>query len=70
MGIGMSKNLQKHLNSISALPLSYTNRTLSRGAALEALGGVPCQSIAEVVRKSDIIFSSVGIPSQDIESEL
>jgi hypothetical protein len=26
---------------------------------LEALGGVPCQSVAEVVKKADIIFSSV-----------
>ena len=61
MGIGMAKNLQRHLNGTGAGPLVYTNRTLSRGAALEELGGVPCQSIAEVVKNADIIFSSVGI---------
>ena len=66
MGIGMAKNLQKRLNSIGAAPLVYTNRTLSRGAALEELGGISCQSIAEVVRKADIIFSSVGIPLQEM----
>lgn len=60
MGIGMASNLQKHLNAIGETPLSYTNRTLSRGAALEELGGVPCQTVAEVVKKVDIIFLSIS----------
>lgn len=64
MGTGMAKNLQRHLNSTGETPLSYTNRTLSRGEALEELGGIPCESIAEVVKRSDIIFSSVGVASE------
>jgi 3-hydroxyisobutyrate dehydrogenase-like beta-hydroxyacid dehydrogenase len=66
MGISMAKTLQKHLSSIGAPPLSYTNRTLSRGAALEALGGIPCQTIGQVVGKTDIIFSSVGPPRNEV----
>ena len=59
MGIGMSKNLQKYLASISARPLIYTNRTISRGEPLEALGAVPVKSVGEVAKKSDIVFSCV-----------
>lgn len=59
MGIGMAKNLQKHLKATNGLPLCYTNRTLARGAPLKELGGRPCESIAEVVESSDIIFTSV-----------
>jgi hypothetical protein len=57
----MAKNLQKYLNTIGAAPLLYTNPTLSRGAALERLGGVPGQSIADAVKHADIIFTSVRI---------
>lgn len=71
MGIGMSKNLQKYLSSISAPPLIYTNRTLSRGESLAALGAAPVQSVGEVAKKSDIIFSCVcscGIPNGDYDN--
>lgn len=61
MGIGMSKNLQKHLSSIAAPPLIYTNRTLSRGDAIKALGAVPAQSVGELAKTCDIIFSCVGV---------
>ena len=67
MGIGMAKNLQKHLKTTGALALCFTNRTISRGAPLEDLGGVPCNSVAEVVRKSDIIFSSVELSCGELE---
>ncbi|KAG9233286.1 6-phosphogluconate dehydrogenase [Amylocarpus encephaloides] len=60
MGIGMSKNLQKYLITISAPPLIYTNRTLSRGESLKELGGIPVESVEEVAKKSEIIFSCVS----------
>lgn len=60
MGIGMSKNLHKYLQSTNSLPLIYTNRTLSRGADLQAQGAVPVETVKEVAEKSDIIFSCVS----------
>lgn len=63
MGIGMSKNLQKYLASVSAPPLIYTNRTLSRGEPLDALGAVPAPSVGDVAKKSEIIFSCVSGPT-------
>tara|TARA_R110002060_G_scaffold27289_6_gene37136 strand:+ start:144 stop:389 length:246 start_codon:yes stop_codon:yes gene_type:complete len=63
MGIGMSKNLQKYLASTSAPALLYTNRTLSRGESLKALGAVPFETVKEVASKSEIIFSCVRSPT-------
>ncbi|EFX03112.1 6-phosphogluconate dehydrogenase family protein [Grosmannia clavigera kw1407] len=60
MGIGMSMNLQKHLSSTGAPSLIYTNRTLSRGKDLQALGAIPVETVAEVTTKSSIIFSCVS----------
>lgn len=60
MGIGMAKNLQKYLTSVSAPALIYTNRTLARGEALKELGGVPVETVTEVAKKSSIIFSCVS----------
>lgn len=59
MGIAMAKNLQRHVASCGLPALRYTNRTMSRGASLEGLGGVPCDSIAELLRDTDIVFISV-----------
>ena len=59
MGLGMSKNLQKYLSSISAPPLIYTNRTLPRGESLKELGAVPAETVGDVAKKSDISFSCV-----------
>lgn len=64
MGIGMSKNLQRYLQRTNAPALIYTNRTLSRGVDLEALGGKPLTTIGEVAQKSDIIFSCVSSPDK------
>lgn len=61
MGIGMSKNLQKHLSITDALPLVYTNRTLSRGEPLESLGAIPVETVGEVAQRSNIIFSCVSV---------
>jgi 3-hydroxyisobutyrate dehydrogenase-like beta-hydroxyacid dehydrogenase len=60
MGIGMAKNLQKHLTATSSPPLIFTNRTLSRGDSLKDIGGIPITTVTEVARKSDIIFSCVS----------
>lgn len=59
MGIGMSTNLQQHLSSAGAPALLFTNRTLSRGDSLKELGAIPVESVSEVAKKSDIIFSCV-----------
>ncbi|KAL3421321.1 6-phosphogluconate dehydrogenase [Phlyctema vagabunda] len=60
MGIGMAKNLQKYLTSVSAPALVYTNRTLSRGEPLDAIGGLAVSTVTEVAKKSEIIFSCVS----------
>jgi 3-hydroxyisobutyrate dehydrogenase-like beta-hydroxyacid dehydrogenase len=60
MGLGMATNLHKYTKNNSMPPLSYTNRTLSRGDSLRALGATPKSSVSELVRSSDIIFSSVS----------
>lgn len=61
MGLAMATNLQRHLKSLGARDLHYTNRTLSRGAPLQDdLGAVPCASIADLVASSDIIFLSLS----------
>ncbi|CAI6241581.1 unnamed protein product [Periconia digitata] len=60
MGLAMATNMQKHLSEKSLPPLHYTNRTLSRGDLLKSIGGIPCQTVAEVVQNSDLIFISVS----------
>jgi len=66
MGPAMAKNLQSHLKTIGLPEICYTNRTMSRGVTLEALGGRPYESIAVVAQKSDIIFSSVCIGDPEL----
>ncbi|KAF7562885.1 hypothetical protein G7046_g1245 [Stylonectria norvegica] len=72
MGIGMAKNLQGCLNSSKALPLVYTNRTLSRGDTLKEIGALPVETVTEVARKSDVIFSCVSNDAvlQDVTKEI
>lgn len=60
MGLGMATNLQRHLSQLGAPPLHYHNRTMSRGQALQDLGGVPCESIADLVSNSSAIFLSLS----------
>ncbi|KAJ9133750.1 6-phosphogluconate dehydrogenase family protein [Pleurostoma richardsiae] len=60
MGIGMSRNLQEYLKSSGAPNLIFTNRTLSRGQALQDLGAIPVETVGEVAKRSDIIFSCVS----------
>jgi hypothetical protein len=68
MGLNMAKNLPKHLNANQKRSLCFTNRIKSRGASLEELGGVPYNSIPEVVENSDIIFFPVGNQIQNCEN--
>jgi 3-hydroxyisobutyrate dehydrogenase-like beta-hydroxyacid dehydrogenase len=60
MGLGMSLNLQKYLQSNNLSPLRYSNRTLSKGDLLRDEGAIPEEKFEDVVRNSDVIFTMVG----------
>ncbi|KAJ5204589.1 Dehydrogenase multihelical [Penicillium cinerascens] len=60
MGLAMANNLQRHLAAKKALSLLYTNRTMSRGAPLKALGGIAEPSFDQLVSRSNIIFTMVA----------
>lgn len=60
MGIGMAVNLQKHISRSGAPSLRYHNRTMARGEPLQAIGGVPCSKVGDLVSKSDIVFLSLS----------
>ncbi|KAJ5817464.1 hypothetical protein N7447_009697 [Penicillium robsamsonii] len=60
MGSAMASNLQNYLHAQGQLPLRFWNRTACKGEALTSLGGVYCDSIADVVRDSAIIFISTS----------
>ncbi|KAL2003131.1 hypothetical protein VTN02DRAFT_4913 [Thermoascus thermophilus] len=60
MGLAMATNLQNHLKSRMGLNLVYSNRTLSRGAPLEAIGAVPEPSFERLVQRCSIIFTMVS----------
>lgn len=64
MGLAMAKNLQRHLAAQNALSLLYSNRTMSRGSPLQALGGTPEPDFKNVVSRSSIIFTMVSITPQ------
>lgn len=60
MGLAMASNLQRHLSTQKALSLLYSNRTISRGHALQALGGVPESNFQKLVSRCGIIFTMVN----------
>ncbi|KAL5333265.1 hypothetical protein BJX70DRAFT_72462 [Aspergillus crustosus] len=61
MGLAMATNLQKHLATKSSLnPLLYSNRTLSRGDPLKALGASSETSFPKLVAQCGIIFTMVS----------
>ncbi|CAG8112924.1 unnamed protein product [Penicillium salamii] len=60
MGQAMASNLQRHLATKKALSLIYSNRTMARGAPLQALGGVPEPNFEKLVSKCGIIFTMVS----------
>lgn len=59
MGLAMATNLQKHLVANKALPLIFSNRTLSRGKPLATLGAIEESSFDRVVARCGIIFTMV-----------
>ncbi|KAI9369199.1 NAD binding domain of 6-phosphogluconate dehydrogenase-domain-containing protein [Aspergillus egyptiacus] len=61
MGLAMASNLQKHLASKSAMgSLLYSNRTMSRGETLKALGAKPETNFSNLVTQCGIIFTMVS----------
>ncbi|KAF2121007.1 NAD binding domain of 6-phosphogluconate dehydrogenase-domain-containing protein [Lophiotrema nucula] len=60
MGLAMATNIQKYLIANDMPSLCYSNRTLSRGDSLQEIGGVPCQSVGELVQMCDVILISVS----------
>ncbi|KAJ5091513.1 Dehydrogenase multihelical [Penicillium alfredii] len=60
MGLAMASNLQRHLAAKKALNLIYSNRTMSRGAPLQALGAVAESSFEKLVTRCGIIFTMVA----------
>ena len=60
MGLAMARNLQRHLAAQKAANMLYSNRTMSRGDTLAALGGVPEPSFERVVAECGIIFTMVS----------
>lgn len=60
MGISMATNLQSHLTRQNATPLTYFNRTISKGDPLAQLGASPASSIGDLVSRSDIVFLSLS----------
>ncbi|OQE41094.1 hypothetical protein PENCOP_c005G00631 [Penicillium coprophilum] len=56
----MASNLQRHLASKKALSLVYSNRTMSRGTPLQALGAIPEPNFEKLVSKCGIIFTMVS----------
>ncbi|KAL4879392.1 NAD binding domain of 6-phosphogluconate dehydrogenase-domain-containing protein [Aspergillus karnatakaensis] len=61
MGLAMATNLQKHLATKSPLnALLYSNRTLSRGDPLKALGATPETDFSKLVAQCSIVFTMVS----------
>ncbi|KAL4977360.1 NAD binding domain of 6-phosphogluconate dehydrogenase-domain-containing protein [Aspergillus desertorum] len=61
MGLAMATNLQKHLATKSTLnSLLFSNRTMSRGNALKALGATAETDFRKLVHKCGIIFTMVS----------
>jgi 3-hydroxyisobutyrate dehydrogenase-like beta-hydroxyacid dehydrogenase len=57
MGLAMASNLQRHLARKS---LIFSNRTMARGAPLQALGAVPEHNFEKLVSQCGIIFTMVS----------
>ncbi|OTB09807.1 hypothetical protein K445DRAFT_78702 [Daldinia sp. EC12] len=60
MGNAMAKNIHQYLLSHGRQPLRFFNRTVLRGDTLATLGGVRCQSVAQLATESDLIFISAS----------
>ncbi|CAI7631198.1 unnamed protein product [Penicillium viridicatum] len=60
MGLAMASNLQRHVAAKKATSLIYSNRTMSRGSPLRALGAIPEHSFEKLVSQCGIIFTMVS----------
>ncbi|KAJ9486700.1 hypothetical protein VN97_g6637 [Penicillium thymicola] len=60
MGLAMASNLQRHVATKKATSLIYSNRTMSRGSPLRALGAIPEPSFEKLVSQCGIIFTMVS----------
>ncbi|KAJ5498137.1 hypothetical protein N7453_007188 [Penicillium expansum] len=60
MGLAMAQNVHRFLQQDRKSQLRFWNRTASRGAPLEALGAIGCESIAQLVAECDLIFISTS----------
>lgn len=60
MGLAMASNLQRHLATKKATSLIYSNRTMSRGSPLQALGAIPEPNFEKMVSQCGIIFTMVS----------
>ncbi|CAG8023045.1 unnamed protein product [Penicillium nalgiovense] len=60
MGLAMASNLQRHLATKKTLGLMYSNRTMSRGSPLQALGAIAEPNFEKVVSQCGIIFTMVS----------
>ncbi|KAJ5838193.1 uncharacterized protein N7525_003381 [Penicillium rubens] len=60
MGLAMAQNIQRFLQRDKKSQLRFWNRTASRGAPLELLGAIECESIAQLVIECDLIFISTS----------
>ncbi|KAJ5516527.1 hypothetical protein N7527_008087 [Penicillium freii] len=60
MGLAMASNLQRHVAAKKAISLIYSNRTMSRGSPLRALGAIPEPNFAKLVSQCGIIFTMVS----------
>ncbi|CAI7626648.1 unnamed protein product [Penicillium pancosmium] len=61
MGLGMSLNLQKYLQSNNLSPLLYSNRTLAKGDLLRDQGAQPEEKFEDLVQNSDVIFTMISM---------
>ena len=68
MGLAMASNLQRHLATKTALSLIYSNRTMSRGAPLQALGAIPEANFEKLVSQCGIIFTMVSRIRREMHS--
>ncbi|KAL3435383.1 NAD binding domain of 6-phosphogluconate dehydrogenase-domain-containing protein [Aspergillus tetrazonus] len=67
MGLAMATNLQKHLATKSTLnSLLYSNRTMSRGEPLKALGAKPETNFSKLVSQCGIIFTMDKVSNDDV----
>ncbi|KAL2834275.1 NAD binding domain of 6-phosphogluconate dehydrogenase-domain-containing protein [Aspergillus cavernicola] len=60
MGLPMATNLQRYLSNTQQPSLTYYNRTISSGDALQELGAIPATSLPDLVTKCDVIFTMLA----------